>query len=224
MVIVVFDIDDTLVDHSSAELKAARLFHRRFAPQLAFTEDEFPQVWHDTAERHFKEFLDGKCDYQTQRRRRIRSVLGQTLADTEADELFRVYQDGYEASWRLFPDVLPCLDALNGYTLSIISNNGEVQSREKLANFGLEDRFVDYVTPDVAGVSKPDRGIFEHACARLSATPEQLVYVGNRLDTDAQAAQAAGWRGVWINREGAPVDGAEVTVIEDLRALVEWLG
>lgn len=221
MAIVVFDIDDTLVDHRRAELQASLLFLRRFADQLAYSEEAFPQIWHDTAELHFRAFLDGECDYETQRRRRIRAFFGADLSDAEADDLFRAYLDGYEASWQLFPDVLPCLAALDGATLSIISNNGETQSREKLAWFGLEDRFVDFVTPDIAGVSKPERGIFDLARVRLGVTPDQLVYVGNRLDTDAQAAQAAGWRGVWINRDSAPVENAGVIVIDDLRAVVD---
>ncbi len=221
MTVVVFDIDDTLVDHRSAERQASLLFLRRFADQLAYTEETFPQIWHDTANLHFQAFLDGECDYVTQRRRRIRAFFGEELNDAEADDLFRAYLDGYEASWQLFPDVLPCLETLDGYTLSIISNNSEVQSREKLAWFGLEDRFVDFVTPDIAGVSKPERGIFDLARARLDVTPDQLVYVGNRLDTDALAAQAAGWRGVWINRDGAPDENAGVIVIDDLRAVVD---
>jgi putative hydrolase of the HAD superfamily len=217
----VFDIDDTLIDHSGAELQASLLFWRRYADTIAYSEAEFPQVWHDTAELHFGAFLRGECVYQEQRRRRIRAFFGAAISDAEADELFGVYLVGYEASQRLFPDVLPCLDALRAHdhTLAIISNNALAASREKLDRLGLLDRFVDVVTPDIAGFAKPEPAIFETACKRLDATPAQCVYVGDKLDSDARGAAAAGWRGVWIKRDGARVAVDGVTVIADLRAL-----
>ncbi|MBN1562597.1 MAG: HAD family hydrolase [Anaerolineae bacterium] len=221
---IVFDIDDTLIDHASAEHQAARLFWRRYAATLPQTEVEFPQAWHDAAEFHFGAFLRGECVYQEQRRRRIRTFFGDALSDAEADAIFNIYAAGYESSWQLFPDVLPCLDGLreHDHTLSIISNNGQTQSREKLDHMGLLDRFVDVVTPDMAGVSKPDPGIFALAGERLKADPQQCVYVGDKLTSDARGAAGAGWRGVWVNRNGADSAGVnDVIVIDDLRALVD---
>jgi putative hydrolase of the HAD superfamily len=221
---IVFDIDDTLIDHGGAEFQAARLFWRRYADTLPHTESEFPQVWHDTAEFHFGAFLRGECEYQEQRRRRIRAFFGAALSDAEADDLFGIYEAGYKASWRVFPDVLPCLDALReaDHTLSVISNNGSAQSRAKLDRMGLLDRFVDVVTPELAGVSKPQPGIFATACKRLKAAPAQCIYVGDKLESDARGAAGAGWRGVWVRRNRDDLTGADdVMVIDDLHALVD---
>jgi putative hydrolase of the HAD superfamily len=223
-VFVVFDIDDTLIDHLGAEFQASLVFLASFRDVLPYTEAEFPQVWHDTAELHFGAFLRGECEYQEQRRRRMRAFFGAAISETEADDLFDVYATGYEANWRLFPDVLPCLETLRerGHTLAIISNNGNAQSRGKLDRMGLLDHFADVVTPDIAGVSKPQPGIFATACQRLKATPALCFYVGDKLDSDARGAAGAGWRGVWINRTGADTDGVDdVTVIDDLRVLVD---
>ncbi len=221
---IIFDIDDTLIDHSGAEYRASLLFLTHFRNALPYTEAEFPQVWHDTAALHFGAFLRAECGYQEQRRRRIRAFFGAGISDVEADEVFGVYLAGYRASWWLFPDVLPCLNTLRerDHTLAIISNNGLAQSRGKLEHMGLLDRFADVVTPDVVGVSKPEPGIFAAACARLNASPDVCVYVGDNLESDARGALRAGWRGVWVNRDGAGTrDVTEVIVIDDLRALVD---
>ncbi len=82
------------------------------------------------------------------------------------------------------------------------------------------------------GVAKPDARIFEVACSEFGVRPEQAVYVGDRLRTDAIGAARAGLTGVWLNRRGdvpPAADAAEaaaVGVIEltSLDALPDALG
>lgn len=222
---VLFDVDDTLVDHLGAERKAAVALLRRFSDRLAYSDDEFVALWHGAAERHFAAFNAGLCSYQEQRRRRIREFFGADLSDQAADERFADYHGAYEQSWTLFPDVLPCLDALAGETLAVVSNNGTDATRQKLDAVGIADRFVEIVTPENAGVSKPDPRIFQTACARLGVSPAACLYVGDLLDKDARAAQSAGLTGVWLNRNPAHAgaDPGDVRAIHDLRELCDLL-
>src|SRR5205823_10445689 len=60
--------------------------------------------------------------------------------------------------------------------------------------------------------------IFHTACARLGIAPAEAAYVGDRRDTDAEAATAAGLTGIWINRTPAPGG------LSDLRHLAGVLG
>src|SRR5262245_705570 len=62
MMLVLFDIDDTLIDHSAAMQSAATVLHRDLglkAPLLAFLVD-----WDRSHERHYARFLSGEisCD------------------------------------------------------------------------------------------------------------------------------------------------------------------
>jgi putative hydrolase of the HAD superfamily len=223
---VLFDVDDTLVDHSGAEHAAALSFRRRFSTALAYPDEEFAVLWHRVSEKHFASFTAGECSYQEQRRRRIREFFGPAVRDSAADALFDIYLTAYRQNWRLFPDVLPCLDALAGEALGIISNNGTEATLTKLRHVGLAERFADVTTPESAGVSKPDARIFQVACARLGAVPERCVYVGDWLDGDARAARDAGLTGVWIDRTGSgdPPGHAEgIVVIRDLSELPPML-
>ena len=219
--VIIFDVDDTLIDHSSAERNAALLFYRRFRDHLDGLDGEtFYTRWHAAAQRHFATYNAGEISYQEQRRRRVREFFDAALSDQAADDLFRVYQVGYEASWTLYPDVLPCLDALRGRRLGIISNNGSDATRLKLRRMQIEDRFADVVTPDTIGVSKPDCRIFETACARLDVSPGEAVYVGDQPASDARAAAEAGLMGVWLNRQRVDESEADgLLVIHDLREL-----
>jgi putative hydrolase of the HAD superfamily len=220
---VLFDVDDTLVDHLGAERKAAVALLRRFHDRFEVSDDEFVTLWHRAAERHFTAFNAGLCSYQEQRRRRIREFFGADLSDNAADKHFEIYHDAYRANWALFADVLPCLDALSGETLAIVSNNGTAATLQKLDVVGITARFAAIVTPETAGVSKPDPAIFRAACERLGVSPSACVYIGDMLDKDARAAQAAGLTGVWLNRhpEIAGTDPGDVRVIHNLRELFD---
>ncbi|MDI6410107.1 HAD family hydrolase [Streptomyces albus] len=74
------------------------------------------------------------------------------------------------------------------------------------------------------GAAKPDPAVFHAACAAYRLRPAQVVYVGDRLSTDAEAATAAGLRGVWLDRDGTAPPG-EPTVprierLDELPALI----
>jgi putative hydrolase of the HAD superfamily len=219
---VLFDVDDTLIDHSGAERTAALHFLRRFSTMLPYAEEEFFSLWHRATERHFASFNAGECSYQEQRRRRIREFFGPSMDDSSADKLFEVYHMAYRQNWRVFPDVLPCLDALAGETLGIISNNSTEATLTKLKHTGLLERFTEVTTPDDAGASKPDARMFQAACARLGTLPERCLYVGDRLESDARAARDARLIGVWLDRAGdgdLAGDAEGIVVIGDLREL-----
>jgi putative hydrolase of the HAD superfamily len=222
---VLFDVDDTLIDHRGAERKAALALLRRFRDRLDYPDEVFVSLWHSAAERHFAEFNAGECSYQEQRRRRIREFFGADLSDQAADARFDDYHVAYEQNWMLFPDVLPCLEGLAGEALAVISNNGTDATRQKLDTMGITSYFAEIVTSESAGISKPDPRIFWAACEQLGVSPAACLYVGDLLEKVARAAQSAGLTGVWLNRnpDYAGADPGDIRVIHDLHELGDLL-
>ncbi|MFB7667661.1 HAD family hydrolase [Kitasatospora sp. NPDC056138] len=68
-----------------------------------------------------------------------------------------------------------------------------------------------------AGAAKPDAKVFRTACSKLQLQPSQVVYVGDRLQTDAEAAITAGLHGIWLDRR----DAASVASVPRIRTLTE---
>lgn len=217
--VIFFDIDDTLLDHTSAEEHAAQQFYAHFRHQLPHTGPDFAALWKQGAAQHMAAFLTGAISFTEQRRHRIRAVFPVPLEDHEADRLFRIYLAYYEQSWSAFPDVLPCLDRLTVHTLGILSNGNAQQQRKKLESLGIAARFSVVVTSEAVGVAKPDPRIFTLACHAAAAHPTQCVYVGDRLETDARAAHRAGWTGIWLHRTASEMVPSDVIGIPDLGAL-----
>lgn len=209
--LILFDIDGTLLDETAAERAGAAVLHACADPTRPL--DEFVAAWDAALDTHFERYLRGEVDFQGQRRARIRSLLGDSLDDAAADGLFDVYLGAYESAWSLYRDAVPCLDALAGHRLGVVSNGRGAQQRRKLERTGIADRFDCIVISEEVGRRKPDAGIFIHACAAVGTAPEEAIYVGDRYDTDALGARQAGLAGVWLDRDGRLTDQHESPVV-----------
>lgn len=222
---VLWDVDDTLFDHTGsdrtgalAHLEAEGLLARHASPEAALGR------WEAVAREQFARFTAGELGFLEHRRERARRFLGEPLSDDEADAWFGRYVARYEAAWTLFPDAVPALDALAGsHRHGVLSNSAGRHQERKLARFGIRDRFEAVLCCDGTGCAKPEPAAFHAACDALRLPPDEVAYVGDRLDLDAQAAVAAGLTGVWLHRGGAPAGpapgGADTPVITALTQL-----
>ena len=197
--LILFDLDDTLMDDGAAERSAATHLYNNVETPLSV--EEFVSKWSGTLRRHFDRYLAGELSFQGQRRERVREMIDPSLADEIADRIFADYHAQYEAGWTLFPDAAPCLDGLSGFRLGVITNGQGDQQRRKLVRTGILDRFECVLISGECGCSKPDPAIFVRACASVGELPENSVYVGDRYDIDAQAARRAGLHGIWLDRK-----------------------
>jgi putative hydrolase of the HAD superfamily len=218
---VFFDIDDTLMDDRRATRAGVSALHRLTG--AAATVDELVARWSASLDRHFARYLAGEVSYQEQRRARIRDVIDNTLTDQEADRTYERYLEAYEPAWTLFVDVLPCLGALQGTRLGIISNGQPAHQRRKLERTDLTGRFEYILISDECAWSKPSSGIFLHACESAGVAPADAVYIGDRYDVDATGARNAGLTGIWLDRRRARSAVHQDPIITGLDELPEAL-
>jgi putative hydrolase of the HAD superfamily len=158
-------------------------------------------------EKHVQRYLAGELSFQGQRRERLKEIFASSrnLSDVDADRLFEKYREAYERNWRLFPEVLPCLEKLKPYELGIISNGNSAQQIQKLVATGIHDRFAVIVISEAAGKSKPDPGIFLKACRAAELNPSQCWHIGDNVEADYKGSLSAGMNGIWLNRSGDDV-------------------
>jgi HAD superfamily hydrolase (TIGR01662 family) len=99
----------------------------------------------------------------------------------------------------LYPDAHPCLQALHGSGYRIgIAGNQPARAADVLRESGLP--FDWLVMSDLAGVEKPAAAFFEHLCQQSGLNPEQIAYVGDRVDNDVVPAARAGMLAVHLRR------------------------
>ncbi len=219
---ILFDIDETFVNHKQAQICAARLFLSQFNHLLPHSEDEFCALWDSVMLKYFGTFTRGEISFSEHRRRRIRELFAEVnpiLPDSETNARFEIYLRSYEDSWTLFDDVLPCLCALSGHRLGIISNGNTDQQKLKLHRLGLESRFEVVVISEEVGVAKPKPQIFLEGCRRALLKPQDCVYVGDNLEVDVLGSQSVGMRAIWLNRTGTSSTQVNVVEINSLSKL-----
>ena len=223
---IFFDLDDTLLDHRGAQDKAALAWREALGPRFVpHSETNFPEIWHSATLRNWKLFERGEISFGEQRRRRIRDVLRDPhLSDEGADEMFARFLPIYEANWQLFPDVLPSLELLRGQRLGVLTNGDQEQQVRKLERFDLTRRMEVVVILGENGPRKPSPRAFELAAGRAKVQAVECLYIGDQIETDAVAARAAGWRGVWLDRTGmmvAPNGIERITSLLDVPFLLK---
>jgi FMN hydrolase / 5-amino-6-(5-phospho-D-ribitylamino)uracil phosphatase len=164
---------------------------------------------------------------------RRRDVEGGDQADDHAlaAQLSASYFEHRDRDPALFPDTLPCLDALQArYRLGLLSNGSRLPEKVGLARY-----FESVVFAQDHRVAKPDKGIFEVVEGQLGVGPRACVLVGDHPLNDVVGAKRAGWCAVWIDREGegafTPHPGYEeegpdgvITTLADLPGALERLG
>jgi putative hydrolase of the HAD superfamily len=203
--VVLFDLDDTLFAHRRA-VSSGVLAHLRAIGQPISTANAAAELarWHTLEETHYHRYLSGELDFFAQRRARARAFAepyGITLADDNAaNDWFDAYMVEYQRAWTLHNDALPCLEALAPRGLGIITNGELSFQTEKLDVSGLSPYMHHVIASGELGYTKPDARIFEYACAQFDVPVDAALYVGDRLQTDAIGAAAAGLTGVWIDR------------------------
>jgi putative hydrolase of the HAD superfamily len=229
---VLWDIDDTLFDYSSAE-RAGILQH--LTDEGLLGEFDSPEqalgLWNSDMGLAYERFLAGELSFLEHRRERVRlflSHIDRTVSGSgAADAWFSRYKRCYEAHWSVFPDVLPVLDALQSrYAHGLLSNSSTAHQRVKLRRLGLQQRFRSLVCSDDIGAAKPAREAFHAGCRALGHPPEETVYVGDKLTTDALGARAAGLHAVWIDRpaedpEPAPPGVHRIHTLADLPKVLD---
>lgn len=223
-----FDLDGTLLDHDGAEYAAlAKLYPTLVAGDgaarrwLAFP--DFAAAWHDAAERGWQRYVSGELTFAEHRSWRVQRVMalqegsgdgGTPLTEQEVSGIFASYLALYEESWSLYPDVIPCLDALAAYPLGLITNGDGAQQRQKLDQMGIAERFCSVVISGDIGIAKPEREIFERSAAELGLQPSELLFIGDNPENDVYGATQAGWQAIWLNRAGAKQEVAAHTVVD----------
>ncbi|MEV1063839.1 HAD family hydrolase [Streptomyces sp. NPDC050263] len=201
---VVWDVDDTLFDYTSADREGMRsyLVAEGLLDRFGTAEQALTR-WREVTDQQWERFSAGGITFEDQRRDRVRVFLGREMTDAEADDWFLRYRAHYEAAWSLFPDVLPVLDLLAAsHRHAVLSNSSLEVQNHKLRVLGVHDRFETILCAVDLGVSKPEAGAFLAACEALSLPPHEVAYVGDHPEIDGRGSADAGLLSVWIDRYG----------------------
>jgi len=211
--IVLFDLDNTLVDRQGAYMRwcAAFVVERGLPGDALEALRQFDGDGFATREHVFaslKEAYD--------------------LPDS-IESLVDRYRSSYFDFFEPDEDALSQLRRLRQQGIRVgVVTNGPPTQLEKLKRTGLLEVIDGYCISDEIGVAKPDREIFEEAvrrCRGASASAGPVWMVGDTAEVDIAGGLNAGMRTIWIrrNREWPLEEYAPELVADDISVVVDYV-
>jgi putative hydrolase of the HAD superfamily len=197
-----FDGDATLWDFESVMRHALGIVLRELRRRIPGPPTDGLTIEHMI---DIRETVSAELDPQTvsleeirhQAFRRTLEVIG-CPDDTLAREINALYVKHRFEDLELYTDVIATFDALAPrFRLGLLSNGNGYPER-----VGLAGRFQFVVFSQEVGVAKPAAKIFAVACEQAGCRADQLMHVGDSLESDVAGANGVGAVSVWLNRDG----------------------
>ena len=207
---VLFDMDDTLYDHSYA-LESAVADLQRNDPRLSAVplrtlvlKDQ--EVLRDV---HLNLVLPGQlslAESRVLRMVRLYASQGIELAEVEARRLSELRRAAYLAHERAVSGARSLRAEVRswGLQVGVVSNNLLAEQKAKLSRIGLAGLVDSLTVSEEIGATKPDPRIFQLALTRCACPSVEAVFVGDSWKEDVEGARAAGINAVWFNRRRDP--------------------
>ncbi|MDR0229233.1 MAG: YjjG family noncanonical pyrimidine nucleotidase [Flavobacteriaceae bacterium] len=198
---VFFDLDHTLWDF---ERNSALAFQQVLEEKkLPFSIDSFLEHYVGINADYWDRYSLNQVSQEELRIGRIRDTFAQLKYEASVEEMLSVgnmYLTYLPNNNHLIDGAMEVLNYLEGkYKMHIITNGFSQVQVSKLANAQIA-RFFDTITDsEVAGVKKPDQGIFKVALEAAGVTADKSLMIGDNWIADVEGALSAGLDVVYFN-------------------------
>ncbi len=219
---ITLDLDDTLWPIEPVMLRAEERLDAWLLAHCPRAAEKYPiHAMRELRDRIANENPHISHDFTAQRKLSLQHAL--LPHGYEHEHVEAAFSEFYAARNEIecYPDSLAALRRLaDRFPLVSISNGNADLDKIGMAHF-----FKDAVSARGCGVAKPEREIFDVACARLGLPPHEVLHVGDDPHLDVVGAQKAGLRTAWLNRTGATWSQiiAPDLIVHDLAALADVL-
>ena len=215
---VVFDLDGTLADTSADLIAAANACFRGLGHGDLL----------DPVADQLTAFHGGRAMLKLGFERL--GQMDEALVAAQYPVLLTAYAEGIDTHTRLYPGVIPAIEALlgAGYATAICTNKPEGLAQTLVTRLGIRGLFGSLIGADTLPTRKPDPAPYLAAVAQAGGDPKRSLLVGD-TETDRKTAAAVGVPSVLVTfgPEGAGVSRLAPEALldhyDDLPALVARL-
>lgn len=200
----VFDAYGTLFDVSAAARQAAS------EPEFLYIEPTWPAIaehWRQKQLQYtwLRAVANAHTDFWTVTQQGLDWALEKTGHDKDEalrERLLALYWE--LQSYSEVPQMLATLKTA-GLNTAILSNGSPDMLSGAVKSAGIEAFLDDVLSVESVGVFKPDARVYGLVCERFACQKQQVLFVSSN-GWDAGCATGFGFKTVWVNRAGEPVD------------------
>ncbi|MEN8788088.1 MAG: YjjG family noncanonical pyrimidine nucleotidase [Flavobacteriaceae bacterium] len=221
---VFFDLDHTLWDfEKNSRLTFLKIFESNGIDQDI---DDFLTIYVPLNLQYWKLYREERITKKALRYERLKKAFD--AVDYEVDDpminlLSEQYIEHLSSFNHLIPNAVEILDYLKPkYRLHIITNGFQEIQEKKLKKSNILNYFDQVVNSEMAGVKKPDPGIFKLALKMANTKADQSMMIGDNIEADILGARAVGLNTLHFNVHNEPIhDYAKI--IHDLGEIKSYL-
>ena len=225
---VLFDLDNTLYDHSRASREALTAAAHEFEQTAAIEGEHLCREFTRHNDDCWRLAVRGEMTREELAIDRFRRTLeGFGIVTLEPQRLSEAYISRYRRRATEVPGARAAVLRLREHLpVGVVTNGFPELVEDKLLAIGLAAVLHPVVVADRIELMKPRPEAFLTALAELQLAGGEVMYVGDSLAVDVAGAAAAGLRTCWFNPLGAerpPEAPVPELVIESLGELPELL-
>ena len=199
---IYFDVDDTILDHKSAERAALQLTHDHFAELKGITIQDLWHHYHLNNLKLWQDYGHGLIDRPYLEHNRFAFTLRDlNISTIKPDEMRTFYAQSYQNSWSWIEHAEYVLNELiKTYPIGFLTNGFRELQRAKANQFNLWSYTKHYVISEEVGHMKPSPEIFEFATKLVNLSPDEILYVGDSFTSDILGGSKFGWKTAWYTK------------------------
>lgn len=224
--LLIFDIDETLIDFAGSQVAAIEEIRASHYPQAA--PDSFARIYSEINHALWAAYIRGEIAQVEIRRRRFTETAERLgLPDPDWRSIGDAYEDALARHANLYAGALEFLEALAPrYRLAAITNGLARVQRPKAERTGIMRLLNPYVISEEEGVAKPSAEIFKRCLERAAMPAGDTLMIGDSWESDGRGAAAAGMDFCFVgaSRNGQPAGIPEpVLSVKSVLELAEYL-
>jgi putative hydrolase of the HAD superfamily len=215
MKVIIFDLDETLVDRTATVTAFLENQHERFRDRLSCPKASFIR----TVLHHQKNgYADKRIAYAN---------ACEELNESVEEELYRDFRKLYGFQAIAFPGVSQTLTVLaERHRLAIVSNGSARGQNAKIDSCGIRGFFDVIKISEEFGAKKPCESIYLSCLSDLGQDAKDCLFVGDNPFFDVDPPKRLGMTAVWIRNDHYPepalCDAAIDSVADILPLLNQW--
>lgn len=225
---IYFDLDDTLLDHKSAERGGLKDVHEHFDYFSGVDPDDLISVYHEVNSAQWKLYSEGRVDRVQLQRNRFQITLQKLGIDRSYhSEVGTRYMKYYRNHWDWVDGAERAFNAIRRvYDVGILTNGFSETQKAKFDRFNLYKLSKHLVISEEVGYLKPHPEIFEYATELTGYSANEILYIGDSYNSDVKGGTGYGWKVAWYtsNGESASLRNREADfVFDDFKDLCDLL-
>ncbi|SDZ14355.1 HAD family hydrolase [Thermoactinomyces sp. DSM 45892] len=202
MKVIVFDLDETLCNHTRGEQDSLREVFKAYFYDLGLSFEGFHEAFAKFNKVSWENFEKGIHDVEATLTNRFKLLCDFYGMEKKLEEVSSVYQSAYIKNCVPYEGARPLLSKLSKtFSLAVCSNGMEQIQMGKLKYHKIDQYFSYFQFGSCYPFCKPHLHFFHSLVDELAVEPKDILFIGDSLTNDIMPAKNIGMKTLHIQQE-----------------------